>query len=687
MPINKIAYSSIEENQQNYINILRSGQSVSDVGWGTYSDSAGVNPVDGIGGSASITWSQNTSNPLSGDSDLRLVKDAVNRQGNGVSIPFTIANRHLGKVLQITCDMELISGTYLNPILVPITGTYSITSTTCTVTATHSFVAGQSVFMTFTSGSPPANGYYTITSVTATTFVFTVASGSSTGNCNYTTIGDLRVSIIQDPTGTPVVIEPVNTNLQLGIANQRIRHIATFQSHISITSYRLCIHVGNASTLAYTVDFANFKVWEPTQSVGAIITDWQSYTPTFTGFGTVSTSNFYWRRVGGSCEIRGRFIQGTTTAVEARVSLPNGLTSAGTDVLPALFTTCGMTTTAFGDTSGSENITAILIEPNVTYFTFQRPGVSILTKALGTQLNDSGNPLKTPILSVPIAGWGSSVAMSSDTGDGRLIGGSVSGHTNRAYTADVTVIRTDTVIKDSHSSYNTGVITIPVNGDYIFGFNFFYNSVGTQGNIKVFKNGSFTGLYAGQFRDSTASSQSVKLDNLKAGDTIDFRSDANITIPTISGSLISWFRVNSGNQVIANVEGVSVICRTISNGLTATATGISWTSKEVDSHGAFTASTSRFTAPMSGVYQFDLCFRSSNANSGYSQLYDVTNSVIIRTSSVPSDSSIMCGQLSSSVRLLAGQIIDIKLSQASGTSTLSSNLYDNYLSITRVGNY
>ena len=121
--------------------------------------------------------------------------------------------------------------------------------------------------------------------------------------------------------------------------------------------------------------------------------------------------------------------------------------------------------------------------------------------------------------------------------------------------------------------------------------------------------------------------------------------------------------------------------------MTTTPTGISWTSKEVDSHGSFTASTSRFTAPMSGVYQFDLCFRSTNANSGYSQLYDVTNSVILRTSSVPSDSSIMCGQLSSSVRLLAGQVIDVKLSQAVGTSTLSSNLYDNYLSITRVGNY
>jgi hypothetical protein len=107
MPITKIAHSSFEVERENYINILRSGHSVTDTGWTTYSDSAGVNPVDGIGGTASITWSQNTSNPLSGDSDLRLVKDTVNRQGNGVSIPFTIANRHSGNEYTVLASVPI----------------------------------------------------------------------------------------------------------------------------------------------------------------------------------------------------------------------------------------------------------------------------------------------------------------------------------------------------------------------------------------------------------------------------------------------------------------------------------------------------------------------------------------------------------------------------------------------------
>jgi hypothetical protein len=40
------------------------------------------------------------------------------------------------------------------------------------------------------------------------------------------TPGAIRVYIIQDPNGTPVVIEPVNTTLQLGTTNTKIKHIA-----------------------------------------------------------------------------------------------------------------------------------------------------------------------------------------------------------------------------------------------------------------------------------------------------------------------------------------------------------------------------------------------------------------------------------------------------------------------------
>jgi hypothetical protein len=52
-----------------------------------------------------------------------------------------------------------------------------------------------------------------------------------------------------------------------------------------------------------------------------IVTPWVAYTPTFTGFGTVTGVAVWSRRVGGNLEIRGSFASGTATATEARITL------------------------------------------------------------------------------------------------------------------------------------------------------------------------------------------------------------------------------------------------------------------------------------------------------------------------------------------------------------------------------
>lgn len=81
-------------------------------GWVTYADAAGSIPVDGTGGSASITWTRTTSNALAGAGSFLLTKDAANRQGNGVSFDFTIEREDRGKMLQIDYTYEIASGTF-----------------------------------------------------------------------------------------------------------------------------------------------------------------------------------------------------------------------------------------------------------------------------------------------------------------------------------------------------------------------------------------------------------------------------------------------------------------------------------------------------------------------------------------------------------------------------------------------
>ena len=87
MPFQKISGNFVELSVDNYIGTIRSGGTVSDLGFKTYKESnIGQAPVSGTGGTPGIALSLNTSAPLSSDADLRLVKDSVNRQGGTTAI-------------------------------------------------------------------------------------------------------------------------------------------------------------------------------------------------------------------------------------------------------------------------------------------------------------------------------------------------------------------------------------------------------------------------------------------------------------------------------------------------------------------------------------------------------------------------------------------------------------------------
>jgi hypothetical protein len=81
-------------------------------GWATYADAAATTPVNGTGGAATTTWTRTTSNPLRGVASFLLTKDAANRQGEGASYDFTIDDADKAKILSVSFDYEIASGTY-----------------------------------------------------------------------------------------------------------------------------------------------------------------------------------------------------------------------------------------------------------------------------------------------------------------------------------------------------------------------------------------------------------------------------------------------------------------------------------------------------------------------------------------------------------------------------------------------
>ena len=604
MALNKISSEVVEINVDNYIeSVFKAGNSLSDLGWSSYVDSAGVNPVDGLGGSPNITTSLNTSSPLSGDADLRIVKDAVNRQGQGIGYNFTIENRHLAKVLQITFDMELISGTYAS--------------------------------------------------------------------------GDLRVSIIQDPTGTPVVLEPVGTSLELGIANQKIREIATFQTHVSVTSYRLCIHVSSTSASAYTVDFANFKVWEPSQSIGSIITDWQNYTPTFTGLGTVTSIDYVWRRVGGYLEVIGRNINGTCTGVNIGISLPSGLVAQSngnvyTETVGELHR----------DTAGDQ-YTVILLDGDTSFGVgFMNGSNNPFSRITGTTTNMSSMAIRM-WAKVRIKGWGSNVAMSSDSGDGRVVSATITGSLNTGASPTVNLTWSSaTIINDTHSAFNgTTGYTAPISGFYQFNGQFNTDSANGQ---------AWNAWVSGSNRQSCgfALSGFINVSGivfLLAGQNLTFRPNAtggNVGAVG-TGSYFTISRVSAGSQVIATQETVSASYYSAATQTSLTAQ-INFGARLYDTHGAVTTGVGawKFTAPMSGKYLVTYNLGASTSASYYIEVWK-TGSLYRRNINGGSAH----GSSSFQLNLLAGEYFDLRPLESITVSGSSSNDGNrSFIEITRIGN-
>lgn len=73
-------------------------------GWNAYADAAGTIPVDGTGGSPTVTITRTTSSPLRGVASGLITKDAANRQGEGISYDFTIAPADINQALSISLE-------------------------------------------------------------------------------------------------------------------------------------------------------------------------------------------------------------------------------------------------------------------------------------------------------------------------------------------------------------------------------------------------------------------------------------------------------------------------------------------------------------------------------------------------------------------------------------------------------
>jgi hypothetical protein len=236
-----------------------------------------------------------------------------------------------------------------------------VTNATTTVSGfSNSAINGLSVGMTVTgSGIPTGTVVNAVNTAALTITLSQAATASATVSLNFSALPDRRVFSFTIPASCASLSYTITALQEANLPESYIDDVV--------------IELASTALLSTSVEVPN-------------LTAWQGYTPTFQGFGTPSAVEFEWRQVGQDVEIRGKFTSGTPTAVEARVGLPGGLTSAGTDLIPSI------QYAGFGVRSVVANNPIPLIEPSVTYVTFGRSGDTVigLSKTNGSDLIGSG---------------------------------------------------------------------------------------------------------------------------------------------------------------------------------------------------------------------------------------------------------------------------------------------------------
>jgi hypothetical protein len=528
------------------------------IGWNRYADAAASSPADGTGGSpnAAFTLTYNTTTPMAHDGQMRLVKDAANRQGHGVSFDFTIDRADQAKPFQIEFDYRVVSGT-------------------------------------FAASSTP------VTPSDITVWIYDVTNNQ--------------------------LIQPAAHVLDGSVVGQFYTYRGNFQTNANSQNYRIVLHVATTSAVAYTLDFTNFRVSRNVVSQGTVVTDWQSYTPTFNGDYSLGTGGsprqqFFWRRVGDTAQVRGHIKFGTSGmsagASLFRFSTPSGL-SIDNNKRPS-FLSSGF---SFSGTSLLGRIN------NTTYRQIgyvQQDGVSNNFYIEGrtdtgvafaynntSPANIAGGDEIAVELSFPVLGWSSSVSLSSDN-DGRIVGAVLTRVAAQNFTDSTPLnIPFTSVSNDTH---NGAVNLNSSNAAWIAPISGFYNI-----------HASMTGLtHAGvSFLDTFLA---IRVNNVTVAQ------DRQDTVGRLSRNVSTLVFLNAGASVqcqayqvsgatrafedfrlaISRVSGPAVIASTEKVVASIAATGtrahntaftvIALTSKVIDTHNICDLANSRIVIPVSGIY-------------------------------------------------------------------------------------
>lgn len=489
---------------------------------------------------------------------------------------------------------------------------------------------------------------------------YAIASGSYTS-------GDLLFYCYDATSG--VLIQP----MPYSILNHTLtsdKFFAEFQVPYTCASLRIGFHVATSTATAYTMKMDNLMLSDSSYGkwYGSIATDWVAYTPTLTGFGTVSSLAFYSRRVGDNLEINGSFLTGTTTATSATFTIGVCGINGGITIDTAKIaenTLCG--TASVGVVTSNYTYTLLATNGSTIKFGVGNSSTNPVVAQNGSTIAGSSQSVQL-FASVPISGWSSSQLM-SDQADTRVIAAKyfLAGGVTSSPTAPINFA---TKSIDTHNAVTTGSnwkFTAPVAGIYRVSSGIEITAGAAYYNI--FKNGVADAVLA-----STAAGilyGGTALISLIAGDYIDLRIDAAKTTASYATQCISIERISGPAQIRASEMPISIIRRSTGAGHGGTNTKIRRIETTVGTdqgsditYSSSAAAGTTFTINTTGIYAMTYVERHDSTVCHYgislnsTQLTTNLGSITAADRLVYNENpSALPSSLSITLRLVAGDVI------------------------------
>jgi hypothetical protein len=526
-------------------------------------------------------------------------------------------------------------------------------------------------------------------------FAYKVASGTvnmsgTSSNTWAVYIYDVTNSAWIQPTGCYNLVQSTGVGIAQG----------TFQTPSNMTQFQIALVNINATSGAVTLLLDDFYVGPQSLAYGPPISDWKSYTPASTAGWGNATTNLQWRQVGGSVEVQGTIVTGTTVASEARISLPSVTSDSS---LPTLSHRGIYARSAASGNHGG----LVLIEPSVGYVTFSDPGilgssaVSALSKANGSSIAGSGETI-TINFSVPIAGWSSNTVMSADSDTRVCAARATYNAAGTIGSSGQSIIPFNAVDFDTHAAFSTSsnAYVVPVTGKYRVSTALTFTPSGTTASqacyAYLFKNGALHSQLGQAQTRSTSSAimaNGSALVDCKAGDTLAIyvSNSTSSTITFDAAATDNWvtFERLSGPATVAASESIVAIYNGSSTTVGTSLTQIAYSTKVKDSHNAYNSSTGVYTIPTSGTYNVSaaFCYTDSNTSvvSRNVSVYQNGVAVLTYAKETPGAASAAVSYpVNGLISCNAGDTIAIK-GVASVSVALGAGV-TNYFCINRVGN-